>query len=235
MERFTNCENVDHVHKGAQEFEQIATNFRDAHKAYHATLNNDFEVQDLREYFQCEYQRIVNFKRTLKGWFPRAESEINPHDLVSNTGSRSCAHTSHSKSSHTSPRSSEAGSSAASPRTIAAAKRASLTAKAAALCQQQNFQEEELRLKQQQEEARLRLEQCKQHQLQTEIAKMGAEEHVYAVAEQGDHYFQQLFPMETQDPSPFLPPNQPVTVTSAPISVYIQEQFHKNNFCYNYS
>ena len=131
-------------------------NFRDAHNAYHATLDNDFEIQDSQEYFKCENQRIVNFQRTLKEWFSRVESEINPHDSVSNTGSRSCTRTSRSKSSHTSLRSSEGGSSAASPRTIAAAKRALLTA---ALRQQQNLQEEELRLKQQQEKARLRLEQ----------------------------------------------------------------------------
>ena len=123
-ERFTNCENVADVREGAREFEEIAMNFRDAHNAYHATLNNDFEIQDLQEYLECENQRIVNFQRTLKEWFSRAESEINPHDSVSNTGSRSRTRTSRSKSSHTSLRSSEAGSSAASPRTIAAAKRA---------------------------------------------------------------------------------------------------------------
>ena len=97
-------------------------------------------------------------------------------------------------------RSSEAGLSAANPGTIAAAKRASLTAEFDALYLQQNLPEEELRLKQQQEKARLRLEQCKQQfQLHTKIAKMEAEEQVYAVAEQGDHYFRQPFPVQTQD------------------------------------
>ena len=46
-ECFTNCENVADVRKGAQEFEEITTNFRDAHKAYHAILDNDFEIQAL--------------------------------------------------------------------------------------------------------------------------------------------------------------------------------------------
>ena len=189
-ECFTNLENVADVCKGAQEFEEVATNFQDAHSAYHATLDDDFEIQDSQEYFDCKNQRIVNFERTLEEWFSRAESEINPHDSVSNTGSRSRSRTSRSKSLHTSRRSSEAGSSAVSPRTIAATKRASLTAEAAALHQQQNLQEEELRLKQQQEEARLRLDQRKQQlHLQTEIAKMEAEEQVYAVAELGDYNF----------------------------------------------
>ena len=156
----------------------------------HTTLEVDFESQASQEYFECENQRVVNFQQTLEEWFSRAESENNPHDSVSNTGYRSCTRTSRSKSSHTSLHSSEAGSSTASLRTIATAKRASITAEAAALCQQQSLQEEELRLKQKQEEARLCLEQGKQQlQLQTEIAKMEAEEHVYAVAEQGNHYF----------------------------------------------
>ena len=174
-ERFTNHENIADVREGVQEFEKIATNFRDTHNAYHATLDGDFEIQDSQEYFECENQRIPDFQQTLVEWFSRAESEINQHDSLSNTGSRSHTRTSPYKSSHASLHSSEAGSSAASPWTIAAAERASLTTKAAALCQQQNLQEEELRLKQHQEEARLRLKQCKQQlQLQMEIAKMEA-------------------------------------------------------------
>ena len=127
-ERFSNRENLADVREWAQELEEIAMNFRDAHNAYHATLDDDFEIQDSQEYFECENQRIVNFQRTLEEWFSRAESEINPHDSISHTEFRSRTRTSRSKSSHTSLRSSGAGSSAASPRTIAAAKRASLTA-----------------------------------------------------------------------------------------------------------
>lgn len=196
------------VRKGAQEFEEITTKFRDAHKAYHAILDDDFEIQALEEYFECENQWIVTFHRTLEEWFSRAESEINLHDSVNNTGSKSCTRKSHSKLSHKSLRSLEAGSLAASPWTNAVAKRASLTTELAALRQRQNLQEEELRLKQQQE-ARLRLEQHKQLQLQTEIAKLEAEEHISAVAEQGDHYFRQQFPVWTLDLSPILPPTQP--------------------------
>ena len=117
------------------------------HNAYHATLDDDFKIQHSQEYFECENQRIVNFQRTLEEWFSREESEINPHDSVSNTGSRSHTRTSCSKSSHTSLH-----SSAANPQTIPGTKRALLTAEAAALCEQQNLQEEELWLKQQQEE-----------------------------------------------------------------------------------
>ena len=62
-ERFTKCKNVADVRKGGQEFEEIATNFRDTHSGYHATLHDDFEIQDSQEYFECENQRIVNFQK----------------------------------------------------------------------------------------------------------------------------------------------------------------------------
>ena len=65
-ESFTNLENVAVVRKWAQEFEEIATNFRDAHNAYHATLEDDFEIQDSQKYFECENQQIVNFQWTLE-------------------------------------------------------------------------------------------------------------------------------------------------------------------------
>ena len=80
-ERFSNRENIADVRKGALEFEEIVTNFRDAHSACHATLDDDFEIQDSQEYFECENQRIVNFQRTLEEWFSREEREINPQDF----------------------------------------------------------------------------------------------------------------------------------------------------------
>ena len=203
-ECFSNCENVADVRLKAQEFHDTANNFRDAHNAYHASLDDEFEIQDSQEYFECETQRIVNFQRTLDEWFAKAEdkhrrrvdSEVNPQDPISNAGSRSRARS--KKSLRSGSHASEAGSSAFSPRTAAAAKRASLAAEAASLCKQQTLQEEELLLKhqglkyqQQQEEAKLRLEQRKQQlQLETEIAKTEAEEEVYALAELGEQYVQ---------------------------------------------
>ena len=38
---------------------------------------------------------------------------------------------------------------------------------------------------------------------------MEAEERVYTMADQGDHYFRQPVPVQTQDLSPFSPPTQP--------------------------
>lgn len=174
-ECFSNCDDIADVRLKVQEFHETATIFCDAHNAYHASLDDEFEIQDSHEYFECENQRIVNFQRTLDEWFTkmeskhfrRVDSEISPQDSVSNSGSRSRTRSSRSKSFRSSSRMSEAGSSAISPRTIAAAKRASLAAEAASLCEQQTLQEEELRLKhqglkyQQQQEAKLRLDQRK--------------------------------------------------------------------------
>ena len=168
-ECFSNCKNVTDVRLKAQEFYETAGNFRDAHKAYHASLDDEFEIQDSHEYFECETQQIVNFQRTLNESFAKAESkhrskvdrEVNPQGSVSNLGSRYSTWSSRSKSVHSGSHMSEARSSAVSSRTIAAAKRAPLTAKAATLRKQQTLQEEELQLKhqelkfQQQEEAKL--------------------------------------------------------------------------------
>ena len=211
-ECFSNCENVADVRLKAQEFHDTANNFRDAHNTYHASLDDEFEIQDSQEYFECETQRIVNFQRTLDEWFAKAEdkhrrkveSEVDPRDSVSNAGSRSRARS--KKSLRSGSRVSETGSSAFSPRTAAAAKRASLAAEAASLRRKQTLQEEELQLKheglkyqQHQEAAELRLQQRKQQlQLETEIAKTEAEEEVYALAELGDPYAQRPLNSKTR-------------------------------------
>ena len=220
-ECFSNCENVADVRLKAQEFHDTANNFRDAHNTYHASLDDEFEIQDSQEYFECETQRIVNFQRTLDEWFAKAEdkhrrkveSEVDPRDSVSNAGSRSRARS--KKSLRSGSRVSETGSSAFSPRTAAAAKRASLAAEAASLRKKQTLQEEELQLKheglkyqQHQEAAELHLQQRKQQlQLETEIAKTEAEEEVYALAELGDQYAQR--PTRFQDLATSPPLGQP--------------------------
>jgi len=115
-ECFSNCENVADVRLKAQEFHDTANNFRDAHNAYHASLDDEFEIQDSQEHFECETQRIVNFQRTLDEWFAKAEdkhrrrvdSEVNPRDSISNAGSRSRARS--KKSLRSGSRASEAGS-----------------------------------------------------------------------------------------------------------------------------
>lgn len=57
-ECFSNCDDIADVRLKAQEFHETATIFRDAHNAYHASLDDEFEIQDSHEYFECENQRI---------------------------------------------------------------------------------------------------------------------------------------------------------------------------------
>ena len=52
---------------------------------------------------------------------------------------------------------------------------------------------------------------------------MEAEEEVYAVAEQGGHYFRQPSPVQTQDLSPFSPPTQP-----RPSALHALDQFSES-------
>ena len=146
-------------------------------------------------------------------WIAKSIHGIQCRDAGSRSRARS------KKSLRSGSRASEAGSSAFSPRTAAAAKRASLAAEAASLRKQQTLQEEELPLKhqglkyqQQEEEAKLCLEQRKQQlQLETEIAKTEAEEEVYALAELGDEHVQlpSYARTRTRDFATSPPPGQP--------------------------
>ena len=132
--------------------------------------------------------------------------DVQPEDSASNAGSKSRVR---SKSSNTRSRS-VAGSSTTSLKAIAATKKVALAAKAAAFHKQKPLQEEELCLKQEemeykqrQEEAKLRLNQRKQElHLQTEIAKVEAQEQAYAVAELGDQVSQSPLFFLSQEPAP---------------------------------
>ena len=149
-------------------------------------------------------------------------------------GSRSRAR---SRASLASLRKSTGGSSVRyvqSPRLVAAAKRAALSTEAASLCKQQALQEEELRLKQEEtkrqqlhEEARLRLDQRKRElDLETEIAKVEAEERTYANAEleapsvrQSSRIHSQVPPLSwSREPHPLYqlrPPKEPYGLQQA--------------------
>lgn len=222
-ECMSNSRDVTDVESKAKEFLEAATHFRGVNSAYHASLADEFEIQDSNDYFDSEARRIENFQRTLDEWFARANKEVRknvdseivkPHDSVSNAGTRSRTRSNRSKSSYCGSR----GGSSFSPKTIAIAKKASLAAEAAALRKQQTLQEEELRLKhealkyqQQQEEAKLHLEQRKQQlQLEIQIAKLDAEEQVYAIAEQGDQYVELPSYARTQDITTSPPLGQPL-------------------------
>ena len=185
----------------AHEFKNTVDALRSAHANYHVLLCDEEDIVDSQDYYESECKRIDDFQLRIEQWIAKASSGpcenavtvVHPEDSVSNVGSRS---RSRSWASLASSRKSTGGSSACyvqSPRLVSAAKRAALSAEAASLHKQQAFQEEQLRLKQEEtkwqqlhEEARLRLDQTKRElDLETEIARVEeqAEERTYAIAE----------------------------------------------------
>jgi hypothetical protein len=179
----------------AQEFKDVAVKFYLAHADYHVTIMDEYDLQDSEEYFHNETQRIEAFKRTLADWIHSLsnpnpsplECEINSNDSISNVGSKTRSRRS-AKGSVSSSRRSRVSSSAQSAMVAAAAKKAMLTVRAATLDKYKALEEEELRiqheiaaLNQRQEEQRLRCQQRKKElELETEIAKVDAEERAYA-------------------------------------------------------
>ena len=181
----------------AHQFKNTVAAFRSAN--YHALLSDKEDLLDSQDYYESECKRIDDFQVTIEQWIAKAsagpcenaESVAQPEDSVSSVGS---SWRERSRASLASSRKSTGGSSARygqSPRLFAAAKKAAFSTEAASLHKQQALQEEELRLKQEEtkrqqlhEETRLRLDQRKgELDLETEIAKIEAEERTYAVAE----------------------------------------------------
>ena len=68
-ECMSNSRDVADVESKAKEFLEAATHFRGVHSAYHASLDDEFEIQDSNDYFDSEDRRIENFQRTLDEWF----------------------------------------------------------------------------------------------------------------------------------------------------------------------
>ena len=195
-----NLRNENEAQMKLLEFNDVVNKFYVAHEVYHATLQNDCDLEDSDEYLYTETRRIENFQQTLKDWITSLatkqltlETEVESGDSASNIVHKSRMK---SRSSITSSRRSKAESSTRSSIANAIAKKAGLVAEAAALNKHQALEEEELRLRyeelaqqRRQEEERLRLKQKRQQlQLETEIAKAEAEERAYAMAELGENY-----------------------------------------------
>ncbi|XP_028404804.1 uncharacterized protein LOC114527371 [Dendronephthya gigantea] len=178
-----------------QEFHDVAVKLYRAHADYHATITDEYDLQDSEEYFHIETQRIEAFKRTLTDWIDGLSNpnpspmdcEINSKDSISNVGSKARSRWS-AKGSTASSRRSRVSSSAQSAIAAAKAKKAMLTVRAEALDKYKALEEEELRvqheiaaLTQRQEEQRLRCQQRKKElEIETEFAKADAEEKAYA-------------------------------------------------------
>ena len=87
-----NCQSLDDARSKIKEFSDVANKFYGAHEAYHATIDNEYDIMDSDEYLQAEMKRIENFNRTLEEWVLnftstglKADQEITPNDSASNT------------------------------------------------------------------------------------------------------------------------------------------------------
>ena len=161
------------------ELDEAIKHFNTAHQAYHGQLEDQTEIYDSQEYYGATLLLANDTKRIIDDWIEvgfnqqqgaNSQPNLQSEDSVSNNGSRTV---SKSKTrSKTCSRTSRS-SSVSCARVAVAAKRASLAAEASMLRKQQALQQEELRL------------QRRKHQLalETEIAKVKAEECVLAEAE----------------------------------------------------
>ena len=226
--------------------------FRSAHASYPDLLCDQDDIQDSLDYYNGECKRIEGCQLTLEKWIAKTQLEyyenldkaVQQEDSVSNVGSRCRLR---SRASHASSLKSTRGSSARhvqSPRLIAAAKRTALIAEAASLREQQALEEEELRLKQEaikqqqfHEEAKLRLDQRKRElDLEMEIAKVEAEEHIYAIAELEPSSVRQVPGVPSQAPSiptgqqshPLYGPRPPMEAYTLPQVPQPEQPWHRH-------
>ena len=159
--------------------DEAIKNFNAEHQTYHGQLEDQTEIDDSQEYYDATLLLANDTRRIIDDWiqvgFIRPQGEISqpnlqPEDSISNIGSRTA---SKSKTRFKASSPSSRSSSVSGARGAAAAKRASLAAEVSMLQKQQALQQEELRLQQRKQ----------QLALETEIAKVKAEECVLAEAE----------------------------------------------------
>ena len=86
-----NCQSLDDARSKIKEFNDVANKFYSAHEAYHASIDNEYNIMDSDEYFQAEMKRIENSNQTLEEWVLnftskglKANQEITPSDSPSN-------------------------------------------------------------------------------------------------------------------------------------------------------
>lgn len=152
-ELLLDVENINSIKDTIPELDTAFEAFEAAHETYHANLSDECDIEESQQYFDAEMTRVCNLKERID-LLTTAKETVDNHkaDDALSTVSSSKSHSSRSSS-----------------RSSAAARKAALEAQAAMLKKRQALQEEELRLKQ-------RIEKL---ELETEIAKIAAEENAY--------------------------------------------------------
>ena len=188
-ELMTDRANVDLGKVKLEELNVLVEDFRSAHAVYHNQLVEECDIDESHGYLKSVEQSITDLGGDIARWIVTSGTldpnddlvDLNPEDSISNAGSRAVSkHTRRSKPSSVGSRGSSASSVSAAP-VKATAKRAMLEAEAANLEKFNEIQKEELNLQ-------LRK---KALELQTEIAKVQAEELTFIEAETD---YRKIFP-----------------------------------------
>ena len=181
-ELMTNENNALDVNKKLQDLENALGKFIDAHNILHENLHDEEDIEESKDYFNVELERITNLKQSVNEWNERCSYQVEVHDVypedsVSNVGShRQSSIQSTSRCSKAGSKVSVASSGASSislSRAKASARRARLQAQAASIRKKQALEEEQFRLRKIAEEI----------ELETQLAMATAEENVFLEAE----------------------------------------------------
>ena len=157
-EIMTNENSALDVDKKLQDLENALGKFIDAHNILHQNLHDEEDIEESKDYFNIELERITNLKQSVNEWNERCSYQVEVHDVcpedsVSNVGShRQSSTQGTSRCSKAGSKVSVASSGASSislSRAKASARRARLQAQAASIRRKQALEEEQFRLRKQ--------------------------------------------------------------------------------------
>ena len=171
-ELMAECENIEALNEVREELQQVLQEFQVAHEAYHGLIKTESEQEESSRYYNSVLEIVSELEQEITSWLNKPALQtsvtpinVRPRDSVSTVGSRVSFHTR------------SVASSSASSKVKAAARKAALEARAAALQNLHELQIEEMRL--QQRKAQIELE--------AEIAEAEAERKAYEENEAIEH------------------------------------------------
>ena len=171
-ELMAECENIEALNEVREELQQVLQEFQVAHEAYHGLIKTESEQEESARYYNSVLEIVSELEQEITSWLNKPALQtsvtpinVQPRDSVSTVGSRVSFHTR------------SVASSSASSKVKAAARKAALEARAAALQNLHELQIEEMRL--QQRKAQIELE--------AEIAEAEAERRAYEENEAIEH------------------------------------------------
>ena len=171
-ELMAECENIEALNEVREELQQVLQEFQVAHKACHGLIKTESEQEESSRYYDSVLKIVSELEREITSWLNKPALQtsatpinVRPRDSVSTVGSRVSFHTR------------SVASSSASSKVKAAARKAALEARAAALKNLHELQIKEMRLQQRKVEI----------ELEVEIAEAEAERKAYEEIETIDH------------------------------------------------